>query len=54
MRETKEIQKRMTDTFGLGNPINKEVAITYLNEEADDAKGSKKLKVCMLPKLFDS
>lgn len=42
MEETAAIQKRMSDTFGIGNPINKEVKIKYSDDEDKDIfKGSK-------------
>ncbi len=37
MDETKEIQARMSDTFGIG-PRDQEVAVVYKGEESKDAK----------------
>ena len=36
MKETREIQARMAAAFGVGQPKDKEVAVAYQGEEAED------------------
>ena len=45
MKETKAIQERMSASFGLGNPINKEVSVTYIDDENTEKKTGSKVQV---------
>merc|ERR1712039_475874 len=51
MEETKAIQERMNETFGLGTlPKNKEVIVLYDGEKAEDTFDASKNQIVEMPK----